>query len=485
MVRVDLTIDGGIEDLDLQRVQGSQSLRQHRVLRLTEEAYSQGGLLTQEDIGRLLQVSSRTIRSDIHDLMLDGNTVHTRGFDHDIGRGTSHKTRIVDLYLQGLTYDEIMRKSRHSAHAVKRYVCTFGRMLLLRSRDVSAIGELSRLLQLSERVTQEYIELYDRYLDNGHWPKVYKDLVNQLTALYPSKKNGDHYGEAVMKTEARSRYESLPKRSFRNAIIRLLEDHYKILGSHKVLSLVADDIVELHKKFYPEKDHIGNGCIVWHTTGAQTKKPSYGTRVEDYAVKTVILPLITDEDVEQRIRGHYGIRNNNCDKQIDRDITVMARLVKSAYEQGGLLSGAELSVLLNRSLTAIGRYLRLYHERNTDILPTKGLVLDQGSKPSHKGSIINLYEQGYPEVDIARITTHTIEAVGRDLRRYKNVKLLLEKGFTLMEMVRTTGMGRSTLIQYRDLVLLYHGELSKEDGFSEALGYLSSDEGGKEIEAQG
>jgi len=30
---------------------------------------------------------------------------------------------------------------------------------------------------------------------------------------------------------------------------------------------------------------------------------------------------------------------------------VMARLVKSASDQGGLLSGAELSVLLNRSLT--------------------------------------------------------------------------------------------------------------------------------------
>lgn len=277
-----------------------------------------------------------------------------------------------------------------------------------------------------------------------------------------------------MKTEVRNRYESIPKRSFRNAIIRLLEENYKILGSHKVLSLLADDIVNLHKEFYPDLDTSRSGHIVWRTTGAQCKKPSYGTKVEDYEVKTVILPLITDEDVEQRIRSHYGIQKNHCDKQVDRDIAVMARLVKSAYEQGGLLSGAELSVLLNRSLGTIGRYLRLYHERNKDILPTKGIVLDQGSKPSHKGSIIHLYEQGYPELDIARLTSHTLDAIGRYIRKYKNIKLLLEKGFSLIEMVRTTGMGRSTILQYRDLVYTYHPSLRLEDGFSEASGKLST-----------
>jgi hypothetical protein len=35
----------------------------------------------------------------------------------------------------------------------------------------------------------------------------------------------------------------------------------------------------------------------------------------------------------------------------------------------------------------------------------------------------------------------------------------MEKGFNLMEMVRVSGMGRSTIIQYRELVELYHPEL--------------------------
>lgn len=188
MVRVGLTLDGGIEDLDVLRVQGSKGLRQLKVLRLSEEDYFQNGLLTQEDLGRLLQVSSRTIRSDIRELIADGNTIHTRGYDHDIGRSISHKSRIVDLYLSGSTYDEIMRRSRHSAHSIKRYVCSFGRLLLLISREVNSVKEISRLLGMSERLVGEYMELFEKYKSGDHWPAVYVELLEQLKALYPVKK---------------------------------------------------------------------------------------------------------------------------------------------------------------------------------------------------------------------------------------------------------------------------------------------------------
>jgi len=278
----------------------------------------------------------------------------------------------------------------------------------------------------------------------------------------------------VKKAEVRNRYESIPKRSFKNALIRLLEEQFKILGSHKVLQLIADEILNLHKEFYPEVEEQSFGNIIWRTTSSACKKPSYGKKVEDYEVKTVILPLVTEEDIEMRIKSFYGKPNRNYEKQAERDISVMARLLKSAYAQGGLLSGAELSVLLNRSLGTVGRYLKKYHETHSDILPTKGIILDQGSKPTHKAAIINLYEQGYPEVDIARLTDHEIESTSRYITAYKNIKLLMEKGFNIMEMVRVTGLGRSTIIQYRDLVTLYHPDLNPDS--SEAKDSLSDNE---------
>jgi len=87
-----------------------------------------------------------------------------------------------------------------------------------------------------------------------------------------------------MKALARNRYESIPKRSFRNAIVQLLEESYKILGSYKVIGMIADDIQLLHKEFYPEVERERFGHIIWQTTKATNRKPGYGTRLEDYEV---------------------------------------------------------------------------------------------------------------------------------------------------------------------------------------------------------
>lgn len=193
-VVVTLSLDLGVEDLDVLRVQGPGALRQLRILRLTEEAFEQGGLLTQEDLGRLLQVSSRTIRSDMQALVKDGNLIHTRGFDQDIGRSLSHKTQIVGLYLSGYTYDEIMRRTRHSGHSIKRYVLSFGRLLLLVSRQVTQVEELARLLNQSERLTREYLALLEQHKAGDDWPPIYEELVAQLQTVYPAKKKASSPG---------------------------------------------------------------------------------------------------------------------------------------------------------------------------------------------------------------------------------------------------------------------------------------------------
>ena len=189
-LEVEVTLDGGIEDLDVLRSQGSKALRQLKIVRISEEAYIQGGLLTQEDIGRLLGVSGRTIREDIRELQKDGNLVHTRGNEQDIGRGISHKSRIIELYLKGYTYDEIMRRTRHSGHSIKRYISSFGRLLLIKSHGIKDKSEISRLLHQSERLTGEYESLYKKYKKGDQWPRVYQELLEQLKALYPAKKKG-------------------------------------------------------------------------------------------------------------------------------------------------------------------------------------------------------------------------------------------------------------------------------------------------------
>ncbi len=246
----------------------------------------------------------------------------------------------------------------------------------------------------------------------------------------------------------RDRYESINKRNFYQAIVRLLEDEYKILGSRKLLEMLADDIENLHREYYPSRNQVGFGEIVFTTTKDDGQRQSYGKKTEDYASVTVVLPLITKEDVERRIYYKKGDRNSNYKHREARDIETMVRLLKSVKEQGGLLSGAELSVLMNRSLSTIGKYLKAYTEKTGEILPLKGYVLDQGSLPTHKGIIISLYEQGISPADIVLNTGHSQDAVDRYIKHYEQIKKLLKKRLDENAIKEITGRSIKVVREY-------------------------------------
>lgn len=262
-----------------------------------------------------------------------------------------------------------------------------------------------------------------------------------------------------MLPKQRDRYESIPKRDFITAVIRLLENEYKILGSRKILLMLADDIEQLHQEYFPQKNRIQMGDVAWQTTKDDGQRQSYGKRTEDYAVQTVILPLIRKEDIDRRIFFKKGDRNSNYEHREARDIELMVRLLKSAKAQGGLLSGAELSVLMNRSLTTIGKYLKAYFLKTGEVLPMKGYVLDQGSNPTHKGIIVSLYENGISPADIVLKTGHTQDAVDRYLKAYEQVLQLVKKKHSAISICQITGRTMNTNRQYLRLVKTYHPTL--------------------------
>jgi hypothetical protein len=266
----------------------------------------------------------------------------------------------------------------------------------------------------------------------------------------------------MFNTQIRDRYESISKRDFKSGVVRLLESHYKVLGSRRVLIMLADDIEQLHQEYYPSRNRLQFGDVVWQTTKDDGQRPTYGKRTEDYGVQTVILPLIRKEDVERRIYYRKGDRNSNYRHREARDIELMVRLLKSAKEQGGLLSGAELSVLMNRTLGTIGKYLKAYFERTGEILPMKGYVLDQGSNPTHKGIILSLYEQGISSADIVLKTGHTQQAVDRYIKCYDQIKAMVQKKHDAISIVQITGRSLHTVRQYLRLVKEMHPKLKVE-----------------------
>ena len=276
--------------------------------------------------------------------------------------------------------------------------------------------------------------------------------------------------------EVHDRYESIGKRDFKTALLRLFEDEYKILGSRRILLMLADDIEELIGEYFPLQERLKFGEIVWFTTAADGQKVSYGKKTEDYNVKQVILPLVTREDLEARVAYKEKRPNQLYRKNKERDLVVMERIVKSAKSQEAYLTGAEVSVLMNRSLTTIGKYLKHYNEVTGEILPMKGYVLDQGSNPTHKGIIISLYEQGISPADIVLRTGHNQDSVDRYIKSYDQVLNLVQKGHDAITICEVTGRSLNTIRQYLNLVKNFHPELTVDIPDRESSGNKKSKE---------
>ena len=257
------------------------------------------------------------------------------------------------------------------------------------------------------------------------------------------------------------RYATVGRRDFRAALEYLLETEFKLVGSHRVIRLIAEAVVELQRQFYPDSERLEPGTILWGTTQAgEQAKVSWGKRAESYGVKMVYLPLVTQAEIEARmVAGPGRDPHDNRRKEFSRDRATLVRLVKSAAAQGGLLSGAEVSVLMNRSLGKVHDYIRSYEQETGDPLPMKGYVLDMGSSPTHKGIICRKFEEGMSPPDIARATGHTLAAVDNYLGTYDRIKTLLKKAFDAPTICQVTGRAARTVAEYLVIVERFHPDL--------------------------
>lgn len=247
-------------------------------------------------------------------------------------------------------------------------------------------------------------------------------------------------------------YAPVAKRDFRQALIHRLETEYKILGSHRVLEMIAADIQSLMEEYYPLRERVKAGEILWTTTADTGRKSGRGQKVEDGPQVTLCLPWVMAADLTlPALSGQRGFRQ--------RDIARAVRLVKAAQAAGGLLTLAELGALFNVSPMTVQGWLDEHYQRTGEVLPTKGQVMDIGSQPSHKDVVIYLLEQKVDPVEIARRTHHQQSSVDRYISDYERVKLLLAKGMRPEEISHATGRSLSTVRQYCRLVEYYHPEL--------------------------
>jgi hypothetical protein len=253
-------------------------------------------------------------------------------------------------------------------------------------------------------------------------------------------------------------YASIAKRTFESALIHLLETDYGLLGGRRILQLLAEDVQQLVEEFYPITERAQSGALIWTCTADEGKKAEPGKRTEEYKTVTVRLPLVTKADLQERTDQKIPLTQRQAAAK-SRDQRRLVRLVQAAETQGGLLTIAELSIILNRSYEVIRGYIRDWEAETGQLLPLKGARMDQGSRPTHKKEIARLYEQGLEPPDIAHQTSHSLKSVDRYLKDYERVKLLLKRGLGVAEISATIGRGQSVVLEYLDIARQHHPDL--------------------------
>jgi hypothetical protein len=126
----------------------------------------------------------------MREMRQQGIVVPTRGEIQDIGPTVSHKTKIIELYLKGYEYTEIEQRTRHTGEAIKRYITGFSKVVLLTNRGYSVI-QIRELTNSSEKVINEYIELYEIYKEIG------SDRLSQIMSSTDEKLDSKKGGLGV------------------------------------------------------------------------------------------------------------------------------------------------------------------------------------------------------------------------------------------------------------------------------------------------
>lgn len=256
-------------------------------------------------------------------------------------------------------------------------------------------------------------------------------------------------------------YVGLAQRTFQQALLHLLETEYALLGSRRVLALLTEDVQQLVEHFYPQPERLSSGWLLFTGTKANDHHAYPGDQASDYELVTLAWPLLTPEDCRQL--AHQPETKQVRQKWFQQRLM---RLIEYGWQHPDgpvLLTVADLAAMVG--LTTVQVSLLLQDARHTTGKPllTKGYYFDQGRRPSHKAEIIALYEQGLDEVEIARRSHHAQSSVGRYIRDYERVKLLLQQGIPVAQMARLIEMQPSVVDSYVKLIQQYHPDLIPQD----------------------
>jgi hypothetical protein len=250
-----------------------------------------------------------------------------------------------------------------------------------------------------------------------------------------------------------SMYAGVAQKGFKPALKQFMLKEFPSLMGPKVLDLFISEIEKLIDAYYPPLSIIKPGQVLWYAV-AKEDKPTCNKTMKDTKLVPVILTLITTEDIEQLLAGKVL-------SSIQKDMII--RMYNEAFEQGGVLATADISVLIRRNISTISKITRDYEKQNNKIVPRRGTIHDLGKSLSHKRIICKkrVLEKKNTE-QIARETDHSPQDVERYTNALKRVGYCLRKGLSPKDIAFITSMSENLTNEYVGIYNEYNNKANEE-----------------------
>lgn len=181
---------------------------------------------------------------------------------------------------------------------------------------------------------------------------------------------------------------------------------------------IVEDIIKLVETYFVQQQHLKIGEMPW-VAAVKGQAQFYGKNIHNTKKKVITLTVFSQEDLPKE----------GTEKTKYRQIQVsrLVRWTKEANQQGACLTIEDLSALSLMSIAAVSQELKKHQGENKASLPLRGYLEDIGRGTTHKKQILNLHLQNYLSSDIARMTSHSKDAVDRYINDFQIISMLSKK----------------------------------------------------------
>jgi len=229
-----------------------------------------------------------------------------------------------------------------------------------------------------------------------------------------------------------------------------LEQNCPQLGGKLMIEPLVKEIIRLFNEFCPSVERLKMGQLVWYAVDIN-EKSGYGKPIDKCKINAVILDLINISDIDDLLAG--------LNKR-ERQKKVAARLFEQAYEQGSVLTSADVAAMMRLAPGTVGKYVRELEKERAKPIPRRGNVHDMGPTLTHKRIIcIKCLKEGKTVEVTARETNHSPEAVTRYINDFKRVYTCLNSGWEIEKISYATGLSKSLTKEYINLINEERSEL--------------------------